>query len=492
MTRRDPWTIHPPTRPVPLLAMIERYARVAARRVSARSRWVRPRTLLPLTPDRIAAGGAGLVLLLTVTALVGALAAQAAWAAGRSGVTSAVRMSQTAQLIYSRLADADTAAGALFLGAPAAPVEVALGDLYARAKTDVDAALGEAIRDTEGDPGRLRSLARIAAQLPVYTGLVDAAVALRIRSVTEPGGRVVSGGLLAAAYLREASTYLRHTLLPAARRLWDDERARLDRSRRSASLGLAGTLLLSVLCVAGLLVAQVRLTGLTNRLINPGLALATVAMVAGLSWTGWAWHRWPTTQARLTDVQAALATPESLANLKMVALRARTDDILRLGANGDAAALTADFNSAFDELVWAPGRCQNAGSRPAGTDQLAALRAHQSVVPAEELDALVRIAITWCTDHEREIVANELTGDPLAHRAAIASAQPPDGRTARDFAALDSGLETAIGRGNAALAARADRVPPAPPGLAWASGLSCLVAALSSAAGLWLRAREYR
>ena len=115
----------------------------------------------------------------------------------------------------------------------------------------------------------------IARELPVYTGLIETA-----RANSHQGHPV------GAAYLRQASGVMRERILPAAVRLYAVEARRLNRSSRE---GAASRGLVTVAVAAGgllvlLVLAQVYLARLSQRVFNVPLVTASILLVVLAGW----------------------------------------------------------------------------------------------------------------------------------------------------------------------------------------------------------------
>src|SRR5216683_6740111 len=178
-----------------------------------------PRRLLvqPLrattTPGRLR------LLLVSLVALSLIWGAVAAWTANqRTSAAGAVvgtsePLSLDAQQIYRSLSDADATAATAFLSGGLEPLAA-----RHRYQADIAQAAGrlEAATAAAGDSGAGAQLATLSADLPVYTGEVETARA---------DNRL--GLPLGAAYLREASSLMRGTLLPAAREVSAEANSRL-------------------------------------------------------------------------------------------------------------------------------------------------------------------------------------------------------------------------------------------------------------------------
>jgi len=251
-----------------------------------------------------------------------------------------------AQQLYRALSDADATAASAFLADGQEPA--ALRQRYEGDIASATAALSAATAADRDQP----TVARIAAQLPVYTGLVETARTYNRQNL--PVG---------AAYLREASALMRDELLVAAKDLYDAETAQVEADRRAASgfPWLAVPLLL--LGIAGLVAAQVYLTRRTNRLFNLGLVGATVLAVALLGWLALSWNG---VRAELSAAQRdGSGQVRLLAQARLDALQARADESLTLVARGNGGDFETDYKAAEGRLTGRLTGARDAASDPA-------------------------------------------------------------------------------------------------------------------------------
>jgi hypothetical protein len=285
--------------------------------------------------------------------LAGLLAASLAWgavaawtvaehaSAAGNVVTVSEPLSLDAQQIYRSLSAADATEAAAFLTGGLEPLSLRaryLADIT-RAARQLEAATAAAGQSAAGS-----SLATLSAGLPHYAGLVETARA---------DNRL--GLPLGAAYLREASGFMRATLLPAARDLSAQENAQLAVAGQQATglpwAALAVALIAAVLLAAG----QWWLARRTNRIVNPGLLVASIAGLASLVWLVTA-----LIVAR-TNLDAARdhgsAPVEALARAETAALQTHADESLTLISRDSFAldSFQADFASLQKRLGPGPG-----------------------------------------------------------------------------------------------------------------------------------------
>ncbi|MEZ0077120.1 hypothetical protein [Planotetraspora sp. GP83] len=409
------------------------------------------------TRNRLTAWAALFLLLFVATSAAGLLADRAVRAAGREMATSAAQMSDNAQAIYRSLSEADTAATGRFLAMANPRQREELDRRYGEALTVARERLAASSALTGGDPERAAGIARISLRVPVYTGLVDHAQDLTRFARTDP-----KRALLGAAYLREATAYLRGTLLPAALDLWKEEISRLGEARNGARVAIGSLAVLLIATLGVLWLVQRYLWRRTRRLFNRGLALATLVTLATLGWLAWSLSASPYADGRLGAVGEKLGAQQYLVGLERAALEARADDYLRLGGNSTAVG--------SNELR---GRFRvNAGcDHPQG--------------PLS--GALTSRINDWCTAYDQEIHEKERAG---RHEEAVAAALP-EGKVAVAYEEFDADLTRAIENGKAAILDLATDIPVAPDGLGEGTALLCLAAAVCAGRGIWIRIRDY-
>ncbi|HET8684923.1 MAG TPA: hypothetical protein VFM54_24085 [Micromonosporaceae bacterium] len=326
-------------------------AEVAAAPPAGRGQVRRLANRVRMTPSRLSVVAVVLVVLGLVSGLVGWFAlAQRAELVHDMTVRSSP-LGASALDIYQSLSDADAAAATAFLTGGAEPQQ--LRDRYlnniAKASASIVVASGNATSGTVA----AAELTVLGMQLPVYTGLVETA-----RAVNRQGFP------LGAAYLREASWLMRSTLLPAAQRLYDSEKVRLARAQDRAAafpwafVGLAG------LTLVALVAAQVYLSRRTHRLVNIGLALAAVAALGLVSWATIAsisMGRHLDTSRRHGSAQTQL-----LAEARIMALQARTDEALTLVARGSGQEFEKAFQAKATQLDELLARASAGAPDPSG------------------------------------------------------------------------------------------------------------------------------
>ncbi|GAB2958413.1 hypothetical protein [Saccharothrix stipae] len=397
------------------------------------------------------------LLLILVSLLVGASTATSVQRRSEALEALADRnepLAFAAQEVYRAMADADATASSAFLSGG-----VESSTLRGRYEADVAkaaAALSAATSEITRSPELTEALSTLSGQLPVYTGLVETA-----RAHNRQGNPV------GAAYLREASTLMRTRLLPAAQELYGVETGNVVRGLEDAGSLPWLEFLMGAGALAVLVLAQRYLTRRTNRVLNPGLVVATALTAISLLWV--------LVSSLLVVYNASASKNEAtlvdlLARARIATLTARGDETLTLVARGSGTIYEAEFveaDKALDELL---GR----------------VRATEGAPPVAEA---VEHHAQWQQAHRRIREADD-AGD---HTAAVALALGPDeAGAATAFDALDSDLVEAIGAARAELTDAIGRARAALGGVVPAVAVLALLAAAASTFGLWQRLKEYR
>jgi len=419
------------------------------------------------TPGRLQLIRAGLVVLAVLTGLLGALAAGAANRGTRQVAGATEPLLVNAETIYTSLADADaTAAQAFLTGGLPPPAQTA------RYRDDVDLAGGQlalAAARAGGSGAAADAVHTLATQLPVYTGLVEAA-----RANNRQGFPV------GAAYLAEASQLSRTQLLPAAQRLFTEEQGGMASGYRTARA--SGRVLMAGLSVlvlfAALVLVQWSLYRRTHRVLNPPLVAAAVltAVLAGVLGGVFAVQ-----YGRLSQARSQGSDPVGvLARARIAALQERADEALTLVGRGNGAAYETDFKDVHKTLVGAPG---TVGLLPTAAAQATGAEQRQRVRDAQAA------ATTYATVHQ-QIRALDDSG----HYTDAVELATSGGQAAAPaaFARLDGTLAAAVDAGQDRFSTLAGQA---------GSGLGLLVvfaptvavaAGVLAALGLRARLQEYR
>ena len=415
----------------------------------------------------------GLVILSLAWGVLAALTADQHASAAADVVAVSEPLSLDAEQIYQSLSDADATAATAFLSGglePAADRQRYDADIT-QAAIRIEAAsalLGPSAARAQ-PPGHLSKqastagsatgddLATLSAGLPVYADEVGTARA---------DNRL--GYPLGAAYLREASTWLRGTLLPAAGDIYTKENGLLT----SASAQATGLPLIVITVVIGLglgllLYRSSRwLTRRTHRRVNYGLLVAAVAFAVSLVWLAGAFAFG---RAELLHAQQQGSVPaEAFARADVAALQAHADESLTLIDNSGVYSYQQDFIAQQKLLGPGPGTLLAAVQASAGNGSAAA------------------DAQAWYRAH----AALRALDDSGNHTAAVQSAL--SGQAAARFTQLSADLSDGISAHQAVFASDARGGRDAFTGLAVGMIVASLIMAAGCAWGLNRRLAEYR
>ncbi|WP_234835167.1 hypothetical protein [Mycolicibacterium stellerae] len=419
-------------------------------------------TATPLTLDARASGAwarrfarttPGLVVLIAVAVATLCIVAGVVCAAalnGRIAEQKAVLdhsepFAYAAQNLYAASSAADAAAATAFLsGGNQTPLMRAR---YQQALASAASALADA---TAGAPDAetRKALAEVSAQLATYTGLVEAARANNAQ-----------GFPIGSAYLREASSSMQTKLLPGAEKVYAADLARVEQAqRRVGSLPMIGLALL-VVALAAIAIGSVVMFKRTNRRFNLGLLGAAVVVAVVMVWIVGA------VRLAAGDIERGrtegTARFGQLAEARILAQQARTDETLQLITRGDITTSEKSFYGHIEELAARIGTA--------------------SPEAAAAVDK-------WVASHRIQVDAYR-AGD---YPAAVAQALGTDpGASGAQFGAVETSLRDAIERARATMR---DHVSDAGGYLLWLpTGVLVLmtVAAVATVVGLWPRLKEF-
>jgi len=329
-------------------------------------------------------------------------------------VTHREPVSAAAQQIYRSLSDADaTAAGAFLTSAVEPPA------LRTRYQTDIaqaGAALAVAATDISGDTQATGPLSVLATNFPVYTGLVERASANN-----------ALGYPIGSAYLREANNLMTATLLPAAQKLYGIDTQRLSNAQDDATSFPWFAAALAVSLLVALIFTQRYVRRRTNRVINVGLLVATIAVAVALIWSA---AGLILESVHVDNGRSAGSDPSAqLALARTDALQARTDEMLTLVARGGQS-----YDGAFHTLTTAIGGKDGSGGL---LGQVHTSSSDDTMT--NEIGAAITAAKSWFTQHQTAITDN--TNGDVSTAVAITL-----GDEATAFDNLDKALNQAIGQ----------------------------------------------
>jgi hypothetical protein len=350
-----------------------------------------------------------------------------------------------AQNLYAASSAADAAAATAFLsGGVQTPLMRARYEqaLAAAASALADATAGAPDAETR------KALAEVSAQLATYTGLVEAARANNVQ-----------GFPIGSAYLREASASMQTKLLPGAEKIYSADLARVDHAqRRVGSLPMVGLALL-LMTLAAIGVGSVIMSSRTNRRFNLGLVAAAVLIVVLIaSMVGAVRLAAGDIERGRTEGTARFG---QLAEARILAQQARTDETLQLITRGDITAGEKSFDGHVDAL-----RARVGTASPAAT---------------QAVDE-------WVASHGKQVDAYKAGDYPGAVTQALST---DSGGSGAQFAVVETSLRDAI---EAARTTMRDHVADAGRYLVWLPAVTLVLMTLAAAAaviGLWPRLKEF-
>jgi hypothetical protein len=387
----------------------------------------------------------GKLLMVSVLTVAGALVfGVLATSAERSRAHAANAVStQTEPLLvqavtlYTKLSDANATATATFAtGGPEPPVARAqyLADL--RSASNALVTLTRDIGRSSEANGALRT---ISEQLPVYSGLVEAA-----RANNREGHPV------GAAYLRAASALLTKTILPAADGLYSSEATQLTDGYGTGSNEGALVVLVVAFAVAlaVLLLAQRFVTRISRRTLNVPMVAGTIVLI-GVSI--WAVVGLVGEHGSLSSARRNSDSVEVLSATSVLLSRAQSDQSLVLVNRGSDEVDPLDFKQVMGRLDGPTGLVADASqrARAAGENASAAAltggfhqyRALNAQIGNYENQGLTAQAIATATGPHAVAVTRGLSANLDGQ---IASAQRRFTDEARGATSSLSGLSIAI------------------------------------------------
>ena len=225
------------------------------------------------TPTALRALLAGLVLLSLAWGAFGGWVATEHSSAADSLVSADERLSLDARQMYQSIGDADATITAAFLASPRPP----LGQLQ-RYQSDLATAHRDlsGLQAAGGSQADASALARLGAGLSAYSGYVAETTAEYAMGYPLTGG----------SFLQDASGEAHLVLLPAANTVFTQENDALSAASGQATElpTMLAALVLALVTAFVLYRAQRWLTRRTNRVLSPGLVLASLLLVISVIW----------------------------------------------------------------------------------------------------------------------------------------------------------------------------------------------------------------
>ena len=373
-------------------------------------------------------------------------------------------LSLDAQQMYRSLSDADITATTAFLSGVQEPL--ANRQRYA---ADISGAAADlAALKATGAQSQDPSLSAIAAGLPVYTDYVARAQTWNQAEYQSPG----------ASFMQDASEEMHLVLLPAARRVYAQESARLSASSAQAT-GLPWIVVVLILAVAigfVLLRTQRWVSGRTHRMVNYGLLGATVVLAAGGIWLVVAFG---VARADLSKgVGHGSAPAETLAQADIAAGQARGDEVLNLISRSGDTSFEQDFAKVRGELGPGPGTLLTTAATSSSGEP-----------GARWVAAAGRDARTWYGVNQH-LYSLDLAANYAKETQLVVQSAP--GSSAPEFSSLERDLGRAIAADQVVFSRSATAGRDAFGGLEAGVIVAALLMAAGCAWGLSRRLAEYR
>ena len=221
--------------------------------------------------------------------------------------------------------------------------------IYAADEQRAEQDLQQVAVTSAGDPSAQRAAGTILGALGRYEALAADAILINQTGNDRPG--MPSAATL--NYYQQATDLMQNTVLPAADSLTtansDSLTASYNQNHSAAQNGRLFVLLLGMVLVAVLVIAQVFLAKRYRRLINPGLALATL-LVLGLTGAGAVQLGAQASQLYVAKVEA-FDSILALSQARAVSYDANADESRYLVDPGRAAQYQNDFLTLSQQLA---------------------------------------------------------------------------------------------------------------------------------------------
>ena len=418
------------------------------------------------TPDTLRALLASLVLLSLAWGAFGGWVATVHSSAAQSLVSVDEPLSLDARQMYQAIADADATITAAYLASAQPPL-----DTLQRYQRDIATAATDLSRLRSGGDSQTASsaLAALSGGLLVYTGYVGTAQAEYASSFPLTGG----------SFLQVASEEAHLVLLPAANTVFTQENAALSAASGDATgwLTLIAALVLAIVTGIVLYRAQRWLSRRTNRMLSPGLVLASVLLVISVGWLAAGFLTARSDFSRGFGHGSAPAENLALASIGVQQIRG--DAVLNFISRSGNASFADDFAATSKKVG------------PGADSWLGAAAAAQQ--PGGQGAALVaqaeREATAWYAANGR-VYSLGSKSQYAAERATIVAAGPSG--TATGYDTLEGRIGAAINADQGVFQAAASAGASALSPLAAVVVAGSLAMALSCAWAISRRLAEYR
>jgi hypothetical protein len=408
-----------------------------------------------------------LVLLSLAWGAVGGWVADQHSSAASATATVDEPLSLDAQQLYQSIADADVTVTTMFLAnaqPPLASTKHYQGDI-ATAEAELSA-----LRAAAGtNQAASAALTTLASDLPVYTGYVAEA-----RSDYALGYPVTGG-----SFLQVASEEAHLDLLPAAKTVFDQRNDVLAAASGQATGLPLAIVALVVAIIAGIVLyrAQRWLTRRTNRVLNLGLALASVLLVISAVWllAGFLAGR--------SDLDAGIDNgshpAQELALASIGVQQIRGDAVLNVISRSGDTSFQSDFTATSG----------NVGPGPHSLLSSAAAAQSDGSAAAALVAAAEREATTWYTANA-EVYRLGADADYASERDQVIGAGASS--SAAEYNVLEPDITQAIGDDRSEFQSAVSKGSGALSPLEPVVIVAALLMALCCAWGLWRRLAEYR
>ena len=412
------------------------------------------------TPGRLLRVEAVLVVAALVLGVLGVLGGMARVSAVHDARTRIAALTTGAADLYQSLADADAMATTGYVSGGLEPATV-----RARYDDDIQRA-GRLLTNAAGllppgDPA-IAAVSTVGEQLPVYTGLVENARALNRLGLP-----------LGQSYLASASKLMQSTILPAVEEVRTAESVALAVAYRQGAAIPFAVLAIGLAVLIAIADLALRERRRTNRVLNVGVTVAGLAVLASVAW--WAVAA-ITTDVRIGGARAHTGAGAALDDARIAVLQARSNESLVLVARNSGGGSSDDaFSGQLDDVVNNFGLLADAErADPELADRVAALRG---------------AATAWSAAH-RDVRRLDDGGQYPQAVASVVGHGP--GSSGAAFDALDAALAATIGEERAAFAVDVEAAEGALVALPWISAVLALVAAGAVIVGIGRRVGEYR
>jgi hypothetical protein len=362
--------------------------------------------------------------------------------------------------LYQSLADADAMATTGYVSGGLEPATV-----RARYDDDIQRA-GRLLTNAAGllppgDPA-IAAVSTVGEQLPVYTGLVENARALNRLGLP-----------LGQSYLASASKLMQRTILPAVEQVRTAESAALAVTYAQGAAAPFAVLAIGLAVVLALADLAWREWRRTNRVLNVGLTVAGLAMLACVAW--WAVAA-ITADVRIGGARAHTGAGAALDDARIAVLQARSNESLVLVArNSGGGSSDRGFSVQLARVV--------------GDDGLLAVAERADPEIADQVAVLRSAAAAWDEAHRGVRVLDDGGQYPQAVASVVGHSPNTSGGA---FDSLDAALAEAIRQERAAFAVDVEAAEGALVALPWISAGLALVAAGAVIVGIGRRVGEYR